>query len=75
MRKPLSVAAFLLDAFCVVWSVVTATDIPENALKILIYLTLVTIGGYFGTSAWETVARQKAESLIKEVEGCEETGK
>ena len=55
MRKPLAVAAFALTAALCVAAFVINRDLPGNVADVLKWLMAVAIGGYAGTSAWETV--------------------
>ena len=59
VRKPLAVAAFALTAGLCVAAFVINRDLPGNVADVVKWLTAVAVGGYAGTSAWETVKERE----------------
>jgi hypothetical protein len=61
VRKPLAVAAFVFCAGLSAYSVGVDRDIPPNTAEILKWSVCVCIGGYCGSSAYETVGARKED--------------
>jgi hypothetical protein len=59
VRKPLAVASFVLAGGLCAASFTLGRDLPPNAADALKWLVAVAVGGYAGTSAWETVKRRE----------------
>jgi hypothetical protein len=55
VRKPLAVAAFVFCSVLSAASFLADRDIPTNTAEILKWSVCVCIGGYCGSSAYETV--------------------